>query len=103
MKNIKEKKVMCTKEIVESIVCDSCGKTVNAVNGEAPKGWHTFDSSHHGWGSEDSHKFHDVCSFNCYRERLIYAIKGLEDYEDAGAEIGGMTFNFAKKVVGAKL
>ena len=91
------KEVVEQKKIIVAVVCDNCGREYRC--NEMPQDWHTILSYHNEWGNDsgDSHEGHQVCSLNCYKEKLTEVVNDLEGCNSA--KIDGMTLEFAKKIV----
>ena len=96
--DIKEtKEVTEVKSVTVGHKCDNCGKV---HNGDFPDEWHNFSSHHNQWRSDsiDSYKYYDVCSPECYVEKLTEVVEG----EMSGiydGEVDDMEIQFARRMV----
>jgi|GEM_PF-4304635 len=92
-----EKQVTKVKNVVIGYKCDNCGKEVSQTR--FPDEWHQFRSGHNEWGNDsyESIERNQVCSPDCYVEKLIKLVDEMENINDG--QVGDMQIKFAKRMV----
>lgn len=97
MSKIEKRETRIINEII-GYKCDVCGKESKGINDQT---FYNFMARHYAWGNDsiESVEYYDVCSVECFKKQLIYCINELEEYKGQGAEINGMTVDFAKELV----
>lgn len=96
--DIKEtKEVTEVKTVTVGIKCDNCGKV---HNGDLPDEWHSFSSHHNEWGNDSiySYEYYDVCSPECYVEKLAEVVEG-EMNGIYNGKVDDMEIQFARRMV----
>lgn len=77
--------------------CDNCGKVYS--NRNFPDEWHNFSSHHNEWGNDsiESYEYYDVCSPECYVEKLIKVVDEMSEIYDG--KVDDMEIQFARRMV----
>jgi hypothetical protein len=96
--DIQETKVITeVKTVIVGYKCDNCGKI---HNGDFPDEWHHFSSHHNEWGNDsiDSYEYYDVCSPECYVDKLTDVVES-EMSGIHNGDVDGMKIQFARRMV----
>lgn len=95
---LKEKKIVTQeKDVTIGYKCDACGKI---HHGNFPNEWHFFSIEHREWGNDsiDSYESFEVCSPQCYINKISDIING--EYSDKfDAKIDSMEIQFARNFI----
>lgn len=85
------------KSVTISIKCDVCGKI--HIGDSLPNNWHNVTNRHHHWGNDsiDSYESHDVCSVDCYKEKIKQIVLDYDGFTDA--QIDDFEIQFARLLV----
>ena len=91
-----EKKLVA-KHVLSGKTCDVCGKE-SSHRPEFDK-WIYFSHQHYDWGNDscESLEEFDVCSGECFKEKLASSLEELEG-NSGSAEIFGMSYERAKEI-----
>ena len=97
MKIKETKSVTKNQEVTTSIKCDVCGKVHNGDY--TPEEWHEISIHHHHWGNDsvESYEYFDVCSPECYWQKIKECVAEYEGFTDA--KIDDFEIQFARRLV----
>jgi len=96
--DIKEtKEVKEVKSVTVGYKCNNCGKV---HNGDFPDEWHHFSSHNNDLENDSilSYKYYDVCSPECYVEKLTEVVECKMSCIYDG-EVDNMEIQFARRMV----
>src|SRR6056297_970601 len=93
-----QKQVVKLENVTVGHECDNCGKVIN--ESRFPDEWHHFSSGHNEWGNDscESVESYDVCSPECYIEKLTKVVETEMD-DISNGEVDDMKIQFARRMV----
>lgn len=80
-------------------ICDCCGK--ESRNEMEHNTWFHVNAHHSEWGNDsiDSYEWYDICSSQCYIDKMIAIFLKMRYWKNYSAEIFGLDYRVIDKII----